>query len=378
MKNISTFDVIIIGGGLAGLTNAIHLSKFKQRVLLIEKNSYPKHKVCGEYISNEVLPYLNSLGIDPILEGAKQISKVQVSTTKGNLIEGDLPLGGFGMSRYFLDSLLLKKALFNGVQVLKDYVDSIVFNKEVFTVQTKDSKSFQSKVVIGAFGKRSLLDVKMNREFIKNKSPYLAVKIHVKGDFPENLIALHNFKGGYCGVSKVESNLINLCYITEYNSFKKHKNIKDFQHQVVFKNKYLKKIFEDSNPVFKKPLTISAISFETKKAVENHIIMCGDTAGMIHPLCGNGMGMAITSARLASIRILQFLNGEIKTREGLEKQYLKDWNKEFKIRLKTGHFIARLFRSQTVSQIAYSILKIMPFLLPKIIQFTHGKYIKPI
>ena len=378
MKNNTTFDVIIVGGGLAGLTNAIHLSKFKQRVLLIEKNSYPKHKVCGEYISNEVLPYLNSLGIDPIKEGAKKISKVQVSTTKGDLIKAELPLGGFGMSRYFLDSLLLKKARFNGVQVLKDSVDSIRFKNEVFTVQTKDSKSFQSKIAIGAFGKRSALDLKMDREFIKKKSPYLAVKLHVKGDFPENLIALHNFKGGYCGVSKVENNSINLCYITEYNSFKKHKNITDFQKQVVFKNKHLKKIFEESTSVFEKPLTISQISFETKKPVENHIIMCGDTAGMIHPLCGNGMGMAITSARLASVRILQFLNGEIKTRESLEKQYFKDWNNEFKTRLKTGHLIASLFRSQTVSQIAYSILKIIPFLLPKMIQFTHGKQIKPI
>jgi len=377
LKNITTFDVIIIGGGLAGLTSAIHLSKFNQRVLLIEKNSYPKHKVCGEYISNEVLPYLNSLGIDPIKEGAKKISKVQVSTTKGNLIKGVLPLGGFGMSRYFLDSLLLKNARVNGVQVLKDSVDSILFKNGVFTVQTKDSKSFQSKITIGAFGKRSELDLKMNRKFIQKKSPYLAVKLHVKGDFPENLIALHNFKGGYCGVSKVENNSINLCYITEYHSFKKHKNIKDFQEQVVFKNKHLKKIFEESTSVFEKPLTISQISFETKNPVENHIIMCGDTAGMIHPLCGNGMGMAIASARLASERILQFLNGEIKTRESLEKQYFKDWNKEFKTRLKTGHFIARLFRSETVSQIAYSILKIIPFLLPKMIQFTHGKEIKP-
>ena len=122
MKNITSFDVFIVGGGLAGLTNAIHLSKSRQRVLLIEKNSYPKHKVCGEYISNEVLPYLNSLGINPIKDGAKQISKVQVSTTKGNLIKGELPLGGFGMSRYFLDSLLLRKARLNGVQVLKDSV----------------------------------------------------------------------------------------------------------------------------------------------------------------------------------------------------------------------------------------------------------------
>ena len=111
MKNITTFDVIIIGGGLAGLTNAIHLSKFKYRVLIIEKNSYPKHKVCGEYISNEVLPYLNSLGIDPIKEGAKKISKVQDSTTKSNLIKGELHLGGLGMSRYFLESLLGEEAI---------------------------------------------------------------------------------------------------------------------------------------------------------------------------------------------------------------------------------------------------------------------------
>ena len=378
MKITTTFDVIIVGGGLAGLTSAIHLSTRKKRVLLIEKNEYPKHKVCGEYISNEVLPYLNSLGINPINEGAKQITKVHISTTKSNLIKGELPLGGFGMSRYFLDNLLVKKAHLNGVQILKDTVDSIHFKKDSFTITTKSSGVFQSKITIGAFGKRSSLDQKMKRKFIQKKSPYLAVKIHVKGVFPENLVALHNFKGGYCGVSKVEDNAINVCYITEYRSFKKHKNITDFQEQVVFKNEHLRKIFEESTPVFEKPLTISQVSFQTKNPVEDHIIMCGDTAGMIHPLCGNGMGMAISSARLASVRILQFLNGEIKTREGLEKQYLRDWNKEFKIRLKTGHFIAWLFRNQTISQIAYSILKRIPSLLPKMIKFTHGKQLHPL
>ena len=181
MKNIPKYDVIIIGGGLAGLTNAIHLSKFKQQVLLIEKKSYPRHRVCGEYISNEVLPYLNSLGIDPIKEGAKQISKVEVSTSKGNLIKGELPLGGFGMSRYFLDNLLLKKAQSNGVVVLKDSVDSVVFKNQVFTVQTKDSKSFQSKITIGAFGKRSELDMKMNRKFIKKKYKVIVVSSAMSG-----------------------------------------------------------------------------------------------------------------------------------------------------------------------------------------------------
>ena len=378
MNRTTTFDVIIVGGGLAGLTSAIHLSKLKKKVLLIEKNTYPKHKVCGEYISNEVLLYLNSLGIDPINKGAKQISKVQISTVKSNLIKGELPLGGFGMSRYFLDSLLFRKAQDNGVIILKDIVESIHYKDDCFSVSAKNEGIFNSKITIGAFGKRSTLDQKMKRGFIQKKSPYLAVKMHVKGVFPENLVALHNFKGGYCGVSKVESDAINVCYITAYKSFKKYKNISDFQENVVFNNKYLKQIFTTSSSLFEKPLTISQISFQTKRPVVNHIIMCGDTAGMIHPLCGNGMGMAISSARLASRRIFQFLNGEIKTREDLEKQYIRDWNKEFKLRLKTGHFVAWLFRNYIFSQIAYSILKIIPSLLPKIIKFTHGKQIQPL
>ena len=376
MKKIKSFDVIIVGGGLAGLTSAIHLSKFKKQVLVIEKQSYPKHKVCGEYISNEVIPYLNSLEIDPIKEGAKKINKVHVSTTNGSLIKGDLPLGGFGMSRYFFDNLLLKKACLNGVKVIKDSVMSIIFQNDIFIIKTKSSDIFKSKIAIGAYGKRSDLDIKMNRKFIRKKSPYLAVKSHAKGKFPDDLIGLHNFKGGYCGVSKVENNSINLCYITEYSSFKKHKNISDFQKQVVFKNKHLRKIFKESTSLFKKSLTISQISFETKNPVENHIIMCGDTAGVIHPLCGNGMGMAILSSKLASELIIQFLNGEIKNREDLENQYLMSWNKEFKTRLKMGHFIAWLFRSEIISQITYSIIKMIPFLLPKMIQFTHGKQIK--
>lgn len=367
-----------MGGGLAGLTSAIQLSKLKKRVLIIEKNSYPKHKVCGEYISNEVLLYLNSLGIDPINNGAKQISKVHISTVKSDLIQGELPLGGFGMSRYFLDNLMLSKAKANGVIVLKDLVESIYFKDNNFFVSTKKKTVFTSKITIGAYGKRSILDQKLKRKFIQNKSPYLAVKTHMKGVFPDNLVALHNFKGGYCGVSKVESDAINICYITTYKSFKKYKNISDFQDNVLFNNKHLKHIFTTSSSLFEKPLSISQISFKTKSPVENHILMCGDTAGMIHPLCGNGMGMAISSARLVSKRIFQFLNGEIKTREDLEKQYIRDWNNEFKMRLKAGHFVAWLFRNQLLSQIAYSILKRIPLLLPKIIKFTHGKQIQPL
>ena len=372
----TNFEIIIIGGGLAGLCNAIHLSKFDKKVLLIEKNSYPKHKVCGEYISNEVLPYLEFLNINPFDFGAVKIDDFQLSTSKNKVITAKLPLGGFGISRYTLDFELCKKAKENGIEILQDAVIDVSFKNNEFTIETKENKCFNSKICIGAFGKRSVLDVKMQRKFIQKKSPYLGVKIHVKGDFPKNKVALHNFKGGYCGVSKVENDTINLSYITSFSAFKKHKNINDFQENVVFKNTFLKEIFQNATPVWEQPLSISQISFETKNPIENHILMSGDAAGMIHPLCGNGMSMAIQSAQIASKLILNYLNDDIESRKELEKQYIEQWNKQFKWRLKAGHFIAMLFRKDKIASFLLSILKKMPFLLPIIIKQTHGKPIK--
>ena len=373
---IEKFDVLVIGGGLAGLTSAIHLSKANFKVLLIEKNSYPKHKVCGEYVSNEVLPYLKFLGFNPFEFGAKSISNFELTTHNNKNITADLPLGGFGMSRYEMDFQLYQLALKNNVEALQDSVIDVNFNADAFQVQTKSNKTIQAKIVVGAFGKRSNLDIQFQRKFIKKKSPYLGVKIHVSGDFPEDKVALHNFKGGYCGVSKVENDHINLCYITDFEAFKKYKDIEDFQEEVVFKNSELKHIFKKSKQEFEKPLTISQISFETKTPVENHIIMCGDTAGMIHPLCGNGMGMAIRSAQLASEVIIDYLVGKIESRAALEKTYTKHWKSTFSLRLKAGHTIAYLFRQNWLAPKLLTLLKWFPFILPQIIKMTHGKPMK--
>jgi len=367
------FDVIIIGGGLAGLASAIHLSKFKFKVLVVEKNSYPRHKVCGEYISNEVLPYLKYLDIDVFKLNVKRIDTFELSSSKNQLLKAKLPLGGFGISRYCLDENLAKKAIENKVEILQDTVTNIKFLNEEFTVETKQNGIFKSKLTIGAYGKRSNLDKSLQRRFINKKSPFLAVKTHVIGDFPDNLVALHNFKGGYCGVSKVENDSINVCYITKYDAFKKYKNIEEFQQKVLFKNKHLKSIFENSEPVFDIPLSISQISFLNKKPVENHILMSGDSAGMIHPLCGNGMSMAFKSAQMLSQLIIEYLQGRIESRATLEKQYTKLWNTAFKNRINTGHFIAYLFSLNNISEFLVKIIRHFPKLVQHIIKRTHGK-----
>lgn len=373
LKNSSCIDVVIIGGGLAGLVSAIYLSKSGIQVVVIEKHTYPRHKVCGEYLSNEVLPYLQFLNIDLFELGAKKIKRFILSTTNGKTIETKLPLGGCGISRYTLEYYLAQKARENGATIFHDTVLHVKFINDHFQMVTKNQKKYNAKILIGAHGKRSNIDVNLNRNFLKSRAPLLAVKNHLKGDFPDDLVALHNFNGGYCGISKVENNNINACYLTDLKSFQKFKNTEDFQQNVLYKNKYLKDIYENSEPVFSKPLTISQITFLPKKPVEQHILMCGDSAGMIHPLSGNGMSMAIRGAYMVSVLIKSYFNGEINSRATLEKIYEKKWTNEFSNRVKAGHMIALFFRMNIFSEMIMFGLKSFPGLLPKIIKQTHGK-----
>lgn len=366
-------DIIIIGGGLAGLVSAIHLSKSGLAVTLIEKNEYPKHKVCGEYISNEVLPYLQHLGANPLDTGAKKINRFLLSTTRGKTIETTLPLGGFGVSRYTLDHFLLQKAVANNCTVIQDTVLDVYFENDKFNITTKEGNELTSKIVIGAFGKRSNMDVKLERGFINNRSPFMAVKTHMQGNFPEDLVALHNFAGGYCGLSQVENGNLNVCFIANYKSFQQYKNIESFQQEVLFKNPHLKTIFENAVPVFEKPLTISQISFSNKSTVEEHMLMCGDAAGMIHPLCGNGMAMAIHSAKIASELIIDYFNTKIKTRRELETAYAQQWDAAFKNRIATGRVLQKFFGKDNLARAVMYGLTHIPGVLPAIISQTHGK-----
>jgi len=367
------FDILIIGGGLAGLVNAVHLSKAGLKVLVLEKNDYPKHKVCGEYISKEVLPYLESLGINPFEIGATSIDKFLLSTPNGMQVSTQLPLGGFGISRFTLDNFLYQKALSNGCIVKKTTVEKINFVGEKFSVSTREGLEYFATFVVGAYGKRSKLDVHLDRNFIREKTHFLAVKCHLTGEFPDDIVALHNFNGGYCGVSKVENDFVNVCYLANYETFKPYRNIETFQQEVLYKNPHLKKIFATMQPAFPKPLTISQISFSSKNTVENHILMSGDTAGMIHPLCGNGMGMAIHSAKILSELLVQFFDKKINNRQSLEVAYVEAWQAAFRKRLRAGRFLNVFLTNQNLLNIGIHGLKFSPKILPFIIKHTHGK-----
>lgn len=377
MINNNTYDVAIIGGGLAGLNLSIQLAVKGHSVVLFEKETYPFHKVCGEYISMESWNFLtNEIGVNLKEHEVAFINKLWVTSPKGESLKSDLDLGGFGISRHKLDFLLKDMAVAAGVSVLENCkAEDVNFNNNIFEIVTNKGH-FNAKICCGSWGKRSNFDVKWKRAFTGQTSSrlnnYVGIKYHVKMDFEDDVIALHNFEDGYCGISKIEDDKYCVCYLTKASNIKKAGSIKKAEEEVLYKNPYLKKAFENMEHCYDAPLSISQISFSKKNAVENNVLMVGDAAGMITPLCGNGMSMALHGSKIAAGHIHNFLQGNT-TREKMEKRYSFQWQRRFANRLKTGRRIQSLFGSIRLTNLFITLIKPFPRLVDVLIRKTHGK-----
>lgn len=361
---------------MAGLTTAIQLAGAGLDVLLLEKHTFPLHKVCGEYISNEVKPYLESLGAYPADDKPAEISRFRLSNIRGKSVSLPLAMGGFGISRYRLDEFLSHKALDAGAEVRQGaHVQEIVREEGSFRVVLKGGAIESSRLLVGAWGKRSRLDKQLGRSFMDYRSDYIGVKYHIKAKLPADEIALHNFPGGYCGVSKIENNTWNLCYLGDRRRLRRWGSLAAMEEKDLQQNPQLKRIFREADFLFDKPLVINEVSFKQKQAVQDGIFMAGDAAGLITPLCGNGMAMAIHAGKILSELILEHYQPTAHWRQdALEAAYKNAWHTMFARRLWVGRQFQQLFGQPLVSSMALALLRLKP-LGRVLVRQTHGRFI---
>lgn len=376
MERRPKYDVAVLGGGLAGLAASIQLRKRGYQVVLFEKEAYPFHKVCGEYISLESWEFLLSLGLPLADWNLPRIDTLQLTAPNGSVFSTPLPLGGFGISRFKLDSELAAIARGLGVNVLEKTKVDAVEKGDPFRVHFRQQQ-VDASICLAAYGKRSNLDVRWNRAFLqqhdKRLNNFIGVKYHLRTDWPMQTIGLHNFENGYCGISHVEDGTVSLCYLTRADNLKQNgNNIRLMEQNVLFRNRHLKKILEHCEVVQEFPITISQISFAQKSRVEDGILMLGDTAGMITPLCGNGMSIALHTAKIAAGLSGEYLKGRLSPTQ-LTSAYNQQWQQQFASRLRTGRLLQRFFGRSTISNLFVDSFKRLPFLAKPVIRLTHGK-----
>ena len=372
------YDCAIIGGGVAGLTLALQLAQAGRRVVLFEKETYPFHRVCGEYISMENYDFLCRIGVPLAEMDLPRMTRFTVSSPSGVALHHPLDIGGIGITRYVLDQLLARLATQHGALILEGTrVTDVVFADDQFTLSTAAGDTYRARVACGAWGKHANLDGKLHRAYLapsRHARQFVAVKRHLENvDFPEAMVEMHNFKDGYCGLSPVPGGLTNCSYISDVRNLRAHGNsVAEMERQVLMQNPLLRPYLEAAHRQATPPIVISQITFRERSTVESHMLMLGDAAGTIAPLAGNGMSMGMNASFLLHGLLLEFFEGRL-SRAELEQRYTRAWRSLLSLRITAGRRLHQVFGSPAVTTAGIRVLRRLPFMTDIILKLTHGR-----
>lgn len=365
------YDIAIIGGGIAGLALSIDLKIRGYAVLVIEKGSYPRHKVCGEYVSIESQSYLYKICPElvnlqlPIITNFKLTSGNRQFTTR-------LDSGGFGISRYLLEELLYKEATKQGVVFkLTTKATEVIQEQNNYIIKT-NAEDLEALLVCNSSGRKSNFEVG-KKGWQAEGTNYVGVKYHINLQRKSDLIEIHNFQGGYCGISNIENNKACLCYIVNSKYLRNANNsISELEKNVLYKNKQLEKIFTKSEFIYKEPLTISGINFRVKRTSNATSLFLGDSAGCIAPITGNGMSIGLRSAWVLANEIDSYFLKK-NSHEQLLKNYTQFWNSQFTTRIKLSRYFQKLAEYPVLTRMTIGVFNTIPYLANATIKKTYGK-----
>jgi flavin-dependent dehydrogenase len=371
------YDVVVVGGGLAGCSAAAQLAERGHSVLLLEKASYPRHKLCGEFLSPEAQSSFRRLGVLEAVRaaGARPMTHTRLTGPAGTTVEQSLPGTALGLSRYRLDELLFHRACALGVEGRTGTRVSRVDGSldDGFAV-TAGGETVEARLVIGAYGRRGVLDRTLDRPFLQEHSPYVAFKAHYAGsaaDTPDG-IEVHAAPHGYCGVGPVEDGRVNVCWIGTTNALTAAGGRPDdMLSQALCQNPALARRLEGLSRVSERFEAVSQVPLMAKEPFVNDICMIGDAAGMIAPLCGDGMAMALAAADLVVPLASETLTGE-RPSAAFRAAYRRRWTRRFGRRLRLGRWVHWAAFHPSATRALLATCRALPPLARGLIRATRG------
>ncbi|WP_246067428.1 NAD(P)/FAD-dependent oxidoreductase [Paenibacillus koleovorans] len=381
------FDAAIIGAGLAGAVMACVLAQHGWDVVLLDRNVFPKHKVCGEFLSPESRQMLASLGLYSLVESLHPIEIKQVRLTAASGVSLELPLPGtaLGVSRFLLDDQLQQAAAVKGVKVLAgtpvlEMVPEQDGQGYRLDIQEKgERRSLRARTVIGAWGRNPQAGVQAHANRPRTEphpqDAWIGVKAHFAAAGPEreNRIDMYFFPGGYVGVSPVEGGRLNVAALLSRRAFQAAGG--SVPGAIAAAQQW--------QPALRSRLTACSLLSETQAAVSpvrltrqpaawGDIAHIGDAAAVIPPLCGDGMAMALRTVELCAPWVNRYLKKTVTLNEW-RRHYTEAVRQEFAGPLRWGSWVQLASANAGAMSLLLRLGRFAPQLAYRVVQATRLK-----
>ena len=307
-------EVMIVGGGLAGAAAAIGLARYGREVVLLERDAQAQHKVCGEFLSQEALKYLELLGVGVVGVGGVPIGAVRLAGEAG-MSEAELPFRAMSVTRRRLDEELLQVAAGAGVRVVRGCrVQGLERQGAGWLAAVEGAAPVVADAAFLATGKH---DVRGRARPKGKQAGLVAFKMYWRLA-PEQAAALDGhvelmlYRGGYAGLQPVEEGAVNLCCLVERARLRQlggswERLLAAMQQECGL----LRERLRGAVALLERPLAAAAIPYgyvrEASGGRDAGMWALGDQAAVIPSFTGDGMSIALHSGCLAAA---MYLGGE--------------------------------------------------------------------
>jgi len=388
-------DLVILGAGPAGSSLAAVMGAFGWDVVLLEQRNFPHHKVCGEFLSPESQASFRVMALYPQVAALKPalITQARLVSPAGIAVQTTLPGCAWGLSRFALDATLAAAAQQRGVELRSNVTATAIQHThdgvEVSLRSREGTDTIQARAVVAACGRYSLPGLPPHRPPRQHQSPnmgwlkryfgrgqpgqtYIGVKCHYEGITMPAQVELFLFPGGYAGVNPIEGGQVNFCMLVTMAVFgRAGRSISAIRQAAIQWNPALGRRLAEGQVVPETETAVSPVDLNRPALPWDGVACVGDTAGMIPPLSGDGMAMALRSAELCAPLAHGFLQGQLSL-TAWQAAYEASWHAEFDQPVRMGRYLQTIFNLPLLSDAFMGLGRLLPPLVTSLVHATRG------